>query len=314
MHDPKLQKFFGPLSRRQLDRFMPGFVRVEVLLNSSFGQEELDPIATDYMFSTAPASSNDGKQTKVWHVERHFEPQYCCHVKMEPNKYTPPHPNPEDVIVWETSIKALSLRQLPKMNTSVPVLSAPLLGSQSTSNQLDWVVLLPGPGKRLPASSLVGGYWSGRSGAFGTEGKPSPGKPDLVAQQGGWMATREQILRFNNMYKEGEQGHHCMGAFLPPFDEPVYRNDGLDSNNVEFWSGGYQLFTGVLGGCNMQRVVSMDPDHFSKHFLYHVSNNKQKQRSQKRMVRADHLFGQLNTVLKQAKQAKEFSSLRAGET
>ena len=319
MNDPQRQeRFFGPLSRRQLDRLMPGFVRVEVLWNASWGQEELDPIARDYLFPTTvttASSSYDGKQTKVWNVERHFEPQYCCHVQMEPNKYTPPHPKPEDVIVWETSIKALSLRQLPKMNTSASsVSSAPWLGSPSTSSHpLDWVVLLPGPGKRLPASSLIGGYWSGRNGAFGTEEKPSPGKPDLVAQQGGWMATREQILRFNNMYKEGTQGHHCMGAFLPPFDEPVYRNDGLDSNNVEFWSGGYQLFTGVLGGCNMQRIVSMDPDHFSKHFLYHVSNNKQKQRSQKRMVRVDHLLGQLNTVLKQAKQAKESSLLRADE-
>jgi hypothetical protein len=64
------------------------------------------------------------------------------------------------------------------------------------------------------------------------------------------------------------------------------------------WSGGYQMFTGVKGGCNMMRIVSMNPEHFSKHFIYHVANNKQKQLAQKRMVRVDHLWAQLNSVRK----------------
>jgi hypothetical protein len=53
----------------------------------------------------------------------------------------------------------------------------------------------------------------------------------------------------------------------------------------------------------MVRVVSMNPEHFSKHFIYHVANNKQKQLSQARMVRADHLWAQLNTVKKAAERA-----------
>jgi hypothetical protein len=72
--------------------------------------------------------------------------------------------------------------------------------------------------------------------------------------------------------------------------------------NVEFWSGGYQLFTGVRAGCNMQRVIHMAD--FSKHFIYHVANNKQKQLSQDRLVRADHLLAQLNSVRKEAEQTK----------
>ena len=55
----------------------------------------------------------------------------------------------------------------------------------------------------------------------------------------------------------------------------------------------------------MMRVVSMKPDHFSKHFIYHVANNKQKQLEQKRMVRADHLWAQLNSVKKAAEKEKE---------
>jgi hypothetical protein len=70
------------------------------------------------------------------------------------------------------------------------------------------------------------------------------------------------------------------------------------------WSGGYQLFTGVKGGCNMMRVVSLHPEDFSKHFIYHVANNKQKQLTRRRMVRADHLWAQLNSVKKAAEKEK----------
>ena len=71
------------------------------------------------------------------------------------------------------------------------------------------------------------------------------------------------------------------------------------------WSGSYQFFTGVKSGCNMQRILSLHPDHFSKHLIYHVANNKQKQLSKERMVRADHLFGQLNSVKKMAELGKQ---------
>jgi hypothetical protein len=66
-------------------------------------------------------------------------------------------------------------------------------------------------------------------------------------------------------------------------------------------SGGYQYFTGVRGGCNMQRVLSFKD--LSKHLLYHMSNNKQKQLLSDRMLRADHLFAQMNSVLKKAQAA-----------
>lgn len=65
------------------------------------------------------------------------------------------------------------------------------------------------------------------------------------------------------------------------------------------------MFTGVKGGCNIMRIVSMNPEHFSKHFIYHVANNKQKQLVQKRMVRVDHLWAQLNSVRKAALLEKQ---------
>ena len=274
--------FFGPLTVRQLNRMIPGFVRVEVLLNETEhgAQTELDPIPLDYS-----VSNNNNNTTTT----RHFDPTVCCSVQsrhyVSQNATTttrlPARPTADQVVIWETNIKALSVRQMPP---------------NPYNYFLDWVALLPGPGKRLAEQDKVLGYWSGQDGAFGKDAhKPSGGDPHVIAQQGGWMATQSQILRFQDL---------CQGNFLPPYDAPIYHSDGQESMNVEFWSGGYQLFTGVKGGCNLQRVVSLHPDHFGRHFIYHAANNKQRQLPAQRMLRADHLWGQLNSVRKAAERAQ----------
>jgi hypothetical protein len=268
--DYKHTKFFGPMTREQLSRVVPGFIRVEVILNETEhgAQKKVVPIPLDHDFGKSGI--------------RHVDPTICCHVHMNPNIETPETPPASDVIIWETNVKAFSLRQMPH-----------------GSSKLDWAVLMMGPGKKLDNAEKIGGYWSGREGAFGDEKRPSGGVPELIAQQGGWMATRDQMARMNSGL--------CMGSFLPPFDKPNYNGDGQESMNVEFWSGSYQFFTGVKSGCNMQRIISMHPDDFSKHLIYHVANNKQRQLAQNRMVRADDLFAQLNSVQKMATKAMEAS-------
>lgn len=258
----------APLSRQQLDRMVPGFVRVEVLLNpDEFGaQTKLAPIPLDYGFPSG---------------EAHFDPSICCHVNLTSDLIPkeapiPPSPPRDNIVIWETTVEAMAVRNL-------------------QNSYLDWIVLLPGPGKKMKEEERVFGYWSGDGGAFGKDAiKPSPGEPHLIAQQGGWLATRDQIHRMQDL---------CMGSFLPPFDQPQYRSDGQESMNVEFWSGGYQFFTGVKGGCNMQRIISLKPEHFSKHFIYHAANNKQRQLSRERMLKADHFMAQLNSVRKAAETA-----------
>ena len=230
MDDPQQMKYFGPMTRRQMDRILPGFIRVEVLVNETMNgaQKTTDPIPLDYLFENEHAA--DATKSSTQAMERHVDPSVCCHVHMEPNVGTPATPPPQDLVVWETSIKAFSLRQMPL----VPSQSPPLL---------DWVVLMLGPGKRLDKADMLGGYWSGRNFAFGKEfKKPSGAPPDLIAQQGGWMATQSQISRLNNNQQSNQP--LCMGNFLPPYDSPMYHGDGQHSMNVEFWSGGYQLFTG----------------------------------------------------------------------
>jgi len=280
--DAQQMKYFGDMTEEQMERLIPGFIRVEVVLNHTVAsaQTEVDPVPLDHKFN---------------HKEVHVDPSVCCHVNMEPNINTPTTPVVDDVIIWETNVRAFSLRQLPVLP---PTSSTKAQMFTTNSSKYDWMVVMLGPGKNIDKSKkMIGGYWSGREGAFGDFPRPSGGPPTLIAQQGGWMATRDQIIRMNSGL--------CMGSFLPPFDNPIYKEDGQQSMNVEFWSGSYQIFTGVRGGCNMQRLISMHPDHFSNHLLYHVANNKQRQLSQDRMVRVDHLYGQLNTVRKQAIKAKE---------
>jgi hypothetical protein len=293
-------KFFGTMSKPQLERVVPGFVRVEVIVN------ETDRTAQTNVIPKYPI---DHTFDELNGEEKHIDPTICCHFHNEYNIPSrndnnssnnndsvvedestvidyPKSPLPDDLIVWETNIKAFQIRQFPSLPSS-----------SSEASMIDWAILMMGPGKMLPVGDKIGGYWSGRNGAFGDDKKPSGGEPKLVAQQGGWMATKEQLIRMNNKL--------CLAKFLPPFDNVGKGNDGLDPHNVEFWSGSYQFFTGAFNHCNMQRIIVAHPDHFSKHLLYHTANNKQKQLASYRMVRANHLFGQVNFLKKNAERTKQ---------
>lgn len=98
----------------------------------------------------------------------------------------------------------------------------------------------------------------------------------------------------------------CPGGFLPPYEPPHYNYDGMDLRNVEYWSGGLSLVT-QQNACNLQRIVSLDPDRFAKHLIYHSSNNKQRQLAWKnqKFVKVNDLYAQLRTVQGNAQGAKE---------
>ena len=65
------------------------------------------------------------------------------------------------------------------------------------------------------------------------------------------------------------------------------------------------LFTGQ-NACKLQRILSLDPDKFSRQLLYHAANNKQRQlharKKKDRFVKVNNLLGQLNTVKKRAEE------------
>lgn len=267
LDDPEDKSLTGPLTAPRLRRMIPGFIRVEVLKEGSEAADESDSVPVDWGFASHPGE------------EMHVNPTICCSFPKEEGGSEGDFletPQPQDLMVWETGIRGFSVRQLP------------------LSSHLGWVALQPGPGNGLASGETIGGYWSGSDGDFGPKGNPPrTTDPQFFGQQGGFMASREQILFFEKQ---------CPGRFLPPFDLPLFKDDGLVKMNVEFFSGGFQLFGDGKGACNLQRIISLNPEIFSKQLLFHAANNKQLQISKKRRVRADNLFGQLNAVKKRAEK------------
>jgi hypothetical protein len=240
---------------------IPGFIRVEVLLNEDrFGaQMELDSVPI---------------------TERpNLDPKPCCHLNnpLTVSSNRPDSPKSDKLVLWETNIKALGIRKLP------------------LKSRFDWVLMQRGPRFYL-RNLTIGDYWSGQDKYFETEEEPL--RPDTksfahINNQGGWMATRHQIWEWHTEI--------CPGGFLPPYESPEYNLDGLDMRNVEYWSGGLGLFT-KAHGCNLQRIIPLDPSKFARHLLYHSSNNKQRQLHGRRqqIVKVNDLLGELNTVRKNA--------------
>ena len=267
--------FYGTLTKSRLKRMFPGLLRVEVLLDeANYGtQEQLDPI---------PITNRP-----------HIDPKPCCHLPeyaVSPGR--PADPDSDKLFMWETGIFSLGVRKMPSLQNAV----------STTSRDLGWVLMQRGP--VLQGNLTIKDFWSGTGGLFkgrtgkGGERRPNPKAFDHINNQGGWMATRQQIWEWHTEI--------CPGGFLPPFDPGHYNFDGLDMRNVEYWSGGLSLFT-KQHACNMQRIVSLEPDRFARHLIYHAANNKQRQLhgQRRRFVKVNDLLGQLNTVRNNAQTELE---------
>ena len=262
------RKYLGELTKSQLRRMFPGLIRVEVLLDEENypTQKSTGPIPVDLDFGNNASAQ--------------INPEYCCHVRPETaSPKMPMQPEANKLFLWESSILALGVHKMPEEST------------------LDWVLFQRGPntGGSDP-EEILGDYWAGRNGEFKKEQRPAPTKGMYLNNMGGWMASRQQIWNWHM--------NVCQGGFLPPYDSPHYNMDGKDLRNVEYWSGGLHLFT-RRNACNMQRIITMDPEGFSKHLIYHTANNKQRQLFPKRekcFNKATTLLGQLNSVRKTAER------------
>jgi hypothetical protein len=209
-----------------------------------------------------------------------IDPRPCCHLQYAANEgKRPPDPTTDKMFLWETNIVALGVRHV---------------------EGLGWLALLRGPRARAEEKGMTwSDYWSGTQGYFPKDVKrPAPGSFNYINNEGGWIGTRQQIWEWHTEV--------CPGGFLPPFDSPHYNFDGLDPRNVEYWSGGLNLFT-VRHACNMQRLISLDPDDFARHLIYHSANNKQRQLSyrKKTFTKINDLYGQLLTVAKDAEGKRQ---------
>jgi hypothetical protein len=282
--------FLYDLSETQLAHIRPGLIRVEVLPKEKQKQriqEDLDPIAVSKTTSATrletPKRDNSTNSQNV-SAEELLDARPCCHTKHHAatiNKGNPT-PNSTELMAWEAGILGMSVRRLPS---------------------LGWVAMLPGPFKLGP--NTVPGFepimYKGPNGDGSqsldlinhARAPKSSSDPRYVAQSAGWISSRREILEFHTSL--------CVGGFLPPFDHENFLMDGLHRHNVEFWSGGIQLWCGT---CNIQRILLLDPPNFSKHLIYHTANNKQMKIAQDRLVRVTDLLGQLYTLQQQASNVK----------
>ena len=259
--------FYGSMSKIQLERLVPGFIRVEASLNNykPHTRNTQKQIPLDYNWNSTVLAGQ-------------VNASLCCQVSAESeNEHLPHNPTADELYFWETSLEALGIRQLPN----------------------GWALLLGGnlDDVYVDPNFVIGDYWVGRDGYFPV--RPDKTQSLYMSNQGGWMATRRQIVDWNSRW--------CRGGFLPPFQKPHHVGDGLDIKTVEYWSGGLQI-AGVLG-CNLQRVVMLDPtDGFSSHLIYHSSNNKQKVRNVQYRFSSRNVqefWGQLNTIRKNAERARD---------
>lgn len=241
--------FHGNLTKTQMARLWPGFLRVEVLQEGNESQEELDeiPVLLDGLWLNASR---------------------CCRMLDQPV------PSNQSLMIWETGAAGLSVREIPGIG---------------------WVVLFQGPTYLPDDPAQITGYYPYAD--FNLTHIPVAIPSDkYMAQCGGWMATREQILELHLEL--------CQGSFLPPYDQPHFWNDGIWGHNsgVEFWSGGMHMWT-QRNGCNIQRFLRLED--FSIALLYHTSNNKQRSIKRHRRVLALNLMGQLYSIIRAAKRAKQ---------
>jgi len=253
--------FFGQMTKSQLKRFKPGFLRVEVMLDEfkyPF-QKFTAPVAVDLDFSDLGLNASESL----------LDPTICCHTKHVGLPGVPRKPNDNSIMLWETTIAGITLREMPP------------------SSSLGWVGLLSGPLETNRAEAFA--KYTGNTSSFVSR------DPRLLAQSAGWILTRKEILNYHVEL--------CMGGFLPPFNTPTFEKDGLYLNNVEYWSGGIQMWC-PKNGCNIRRIITLSPSNFSKHLLYHTANNKQIMIEKNRRVKANTLLGQLNTYRKDATASK----------
>ena len=250
-----------PLTSEDLKRLWPGFLRTEVL-DSSIKDH---PLLRHSNIDKYKWKENVPPSLAYEEEYGTLDPNVCCNVPPGRNR-TPPNPKKDDLLLWETDISAMGVRHYP--------------------GEIGWAATMT-----VEDRADIGSYWSGEDNVYNDPDMKRPRRVNsLIGQQAGWMATRSQILYFDE--------HACPGGFLPPFDGDEWHNDSLQTRNgaVEFWSGGYQLF----GRCYFNRILSLDPKRFSRQLLYHGSNNKQRTLSTNKFVKFSHFLGQLYTVKERA--------------
>ena len=171
--DEAIQQYHGTMTKGQLRRMIPGFMRVEVLLDEKHfpAQSKTGPIPVDLLFNKKGKRKPESKTVNS---------KSCCYISDHLSNENRPagKPKADQLMIWETNVLPLGIRKMP------------------TDSWLNWVVLQRGPNQNdLYVNETIGDYWSNRNGDYyGTRQKrPAPHEFKYINNMGGWMATQEQL-------------------------------------------------------------------------------------------------------------------------
>jgi len=271
-HQPNDGASFGndvvddPISAEHVKRLFPGLLRVEVLDRQPNHPLRKSGVLDNHRFVKEVPPSSNASTSQNGDAVSMLSQTICCEEDEPGRGKLTPHPKMNELVLWETNIQATGVRKLPQ--------------------PIGWVAVLP-----VEDRSDVGSWWSGYPDTYGESNMKRPRRIDAtLAQQAGFMATRSQIQYFHDVA--------CPGGFLPPFDSNHWKGDSLQRHSVEFWSGGFQLF----GQCYLNRILPLYPQQFEKQLIYHVSNNKQRTISAKKVIRVQDFYGQILKVKERAEE------------
>jgi hypothetical protein len=169
-----LQQYYGTMTKGQLRRMIPGFMRVEVLTDEENypAQSNTGPIPVDLQFTSDTTTADTT-------VPQTVNAKSCCYISDHlSNEKRPSQPQSDQLMIWETNVLPLGIRQMPN------------------DSWLQWVVLQRGPNQgELNHTEIIGDYWSNRNmDYYGTkQTRPPPQEFKYINNMGGWMATREQL-------------------------------------------------------------------------------------------------------------------------
>jgi hypothetical protein len=155
-----LNSYHGTMTKSQLKRTIPGFIRVEVLLDEEHypAQSNTGPVPIDLEFG-------GGRREEV-------DAAVCCHVSSKTvSEHRPANPKSDQLMLWETHILPLGVRRMPDQSW------------------LDWVVTQRGPNQnKLDKKEIIGDYWTNRKRKFyPKESRPASQEFKFINNQGGWV-------------------------------------------------------------------------------------------------------------------------------
>lgn len=164
-HSDAVNNYYGPMTKAQLGRVIPGFIRVEVLLDEKAypAQRNTGPVPIDLDFG--PGQEHAQADADI-----------CCQVSpAAESPHRPAHPKGDQLMLWETHVMPLGVRQMP------------------ANSWLNWVIAQRGPNQNgLAKHEVVGDYWTNRlRDYYGKEGRPAPHEFKFINNQGGWVRTND---------------------------------------------------------------------------------------------------------------------------